>query len=211
MMSVMAYSCTSSCTIGSGYSLHCCQYVHTLLRYPSPLLIHVQMNMYMDLADIRVDSPPTKSYILHNFQPVTHGNQYTDPRALDVTSDDWPPDILFDAVYASALCKSWGSESFRTYMTSAWNDDFYGGLSEVQGGRAQISQTQQRNNNEGDKCYAWRDRLEEFLVRRDSRNDRRRDREMARLSRILFNTQNTERGRDKAVQSKVHEWLERSR
>jgi hypothetical protein len=172
----------------------------------------------MDLADIGVDSPPPmKSYILHNFQPMTHGSlsfhQYPNFKAPDVTSDDWPPDILFDAVYASALCKTWGSESFRTYMTSAWNDEFYGGLSKVQGERAKISQTQQCNDNEEDECYAWRDRREEFLLRRDFRRDRRKDRRMTNqvMSAPWLNRQNMEGARNKAIQSKVHEWLEGSR
>jgi hypothetical protein len=95
-------------------------------------------------------------------------------------------------------------------MTSAWNYEFYGGLSKVEGGQAEISQTQQCNDDEGDKCYAWRDRRDEFWMRQSERRERRKGRQMTRLDCVLFNTQKMS-ARDESAQSKVHEWLESSR
>ncbi|KAH7884807.1 hypothetical protein F5I97DRAFT_1505378 [Phlebopus sp. FC_14] len=48
------------------------------------------------------------------------------PRAVP-TDQDWPPTILFEVGYASALLRSWGVERlFIHHVSPAWDDDFYG-------------------------------------------------------------------------------------
>jgi hypothetical protein len=148
----------------------------------------------MDLTDI--NPPPTeKSYIVHDFKHPSYAFRSFCIRPfqpLHIASHDWPPDVLFDAVYASALCKSWGSESFRDYMTPAWNDDFYGRLSLVQG--------------EETKHYPPRDRVA-FLMRRAACTERRKSRDT--MARWGITSAEIDSICDRAVRRKVQEWLDK--
>jgi len=89
----------------------------------------------MTTSDIDLTAPEDKErYTVHLFLPE-------DPRSLGApdrvrsgsslrvpdTTDNWPPDILFDVVYAGAVLKHFSTPTLLDELTGSWKDTFYPG------------------------------------------------------------------------------------
>jgi len=92
-------------------------------------------------------------------------------------------------------------------MTPAWNEEFCGRLSEVQGEGSQTAQNQQCSDNERDQRYPRKDR-DEYRVRQGLRGERRKARNWPWFWGDRIPPQ-MKSAPDKAVETKVHDWLER--
>jgi len=87
----------------------------------------------MDTTDIDPIAPPQEERCTaQTFQ------LHPDPDALSSTlrsgaplrmshTPDWPPAILFDAVYASAVLYNFGTQEVKDALTKVWKDSFYPG------------------------------------------------------------------------------------
>ena len=89
----------------------------------------------MTTSDIDITAPPDEErYTAHLFLPE-------DPRSLGApdrvrsgsslrvpdTTDNWPPDILFDVVYAGAVLEHFSTPTLVDELTGSWKDTFYPG------------------------------------------------------------------------------------
>ena len=84
----------------------------------------------MTTADVELTSPPTeKKCIAHAFEPGRHflpGTTST-PLGSPVRISDtpqWPPAILFDAVYAGSLLHHFGTQELKDTLATTWEDVF---------------------------------------------------------------------------------------
>ncbi|KAF8070033.1 hypothetical protein FPV67DRAFT_1447890 [Lyophyllum atratum] len=107
-------------------------------------LIHVNMgkhvaflptpNFAMDTPDVDPTAPPgQKRCTAHLFEPSKPsllGGMGPPPSGSPLRisdSPDWPPAILFDAVYASAVLHHFGTQALKDKVTTTWTDTFYPG------------------------------------------------------------------------------------
>ena len=106
------------------------------------------------------NAPPGQSYILHDLRldpPALERNLIPQGRPLHISSQDWPPDILFDTVYAAAVMFTWGAGSnFKDHITPGWTKKFYGGKSKMEEEQTQAAQQQEQQSESRAKCYNLR-------------------------------------------------------
>jgi hypothetical protein len=114
-----------------------------------------------------VDTPSAdKSFITHDLTPAPLVWQRQPRSPLRIASEGWPPDILFDVVYASVVLNVWGAD-FASYTSPEWKKRFYGGtpVSMHDGGLNQIKEKQiqassseqrQQQNEDGEARYTQR-------------------------------------------------------
>ncbi|KAF5371991.1 hypothetical protein D9615_008140 [Tricholomella constricta] len=89
-------------------------------------------NFAMDTADIDPTAPPEgRRYTTHLFKPDTPfylGGRNKPPSGSPLRISDtpqWPPAILFDAVYAGAVLQHFGTETLKEEVAATWKDTFY--------------------------------------------------------------------------------------
>ncbi|TFK17474.1 hypothetical protein FA15DRAFT_710758 [Coprinopsis marcescibilis] len=106
------------------------KYTHAVLGTNVAFL--VTPNFAMTTADIDPNAPATeRRYTAHNFrlnEPA--GLSYAAPGTPLRTSDtpEWPPNILFDAVYAQAVLHQFGNRTLmERIMNATWNNNVYPG------------------------------------------------------------------------------------
>ncbi|TDL30151.1 hypothetical protein BD410DRAFT_780691 [Rickenella mellea] len=86
-------------------------------------------NFAMDTSDIDLTAQPGEiRYTAHLFE-------LSDPSALNgvtpgsslqmANTPDWPPSILFDAVYATTIVHHFGSPELKDVVAKTWKDTFY--------------------------------------------------------------------------------------
>jgi len=90
----------------------------------------------MTTTDIDPAAPcEERSYTAHLFSPdvlhnlgdpnrVRSGSPLRVPNTTDVT-DQWPPDILFDIVYAGAILHHFPAHALKGELSESWKDIFY--------------------------------------------------------------------------------------
>ena len=79
-----------------------------------------------------------------------------DPTLRISDNSDWPPAILFDAVYAGAVLAHFGTRAVKDHVSTAWKDIFYPGgviMTAAQAGhQADLDQrASEARRNEGQK------------------------------------------------------------
>ena len=88
----------------------------------------------MSTTDINPAAPSEeRRYTAHLFSPdVPHNLE--DPRVssgsplrVPDTTDQWPPDILFDIVYAGAILHHFSTRALKDELSKSWKDAFYPG------------------------------------------------------------------------------------
>jgi hypothetical protein len=91
-------------------------------------------NFAMDTSDINPTAPPEEErYTTHLFDPAERPSlgKETLPLGspLRICDDhtQWPPAILFDAVYASAVLHHFMPQTLKDDVTKTWNNIFYRG------------------------------------------------------------------------------------
>lgn len=84
----------------------------------------------MDTTDVDpTATPEEKWYTAHLFEPnqpyflAGLGAPSGTPLRISDTRD-WPPDILFDAVYAGAVLHKFGTQTLKDEVTATWKDTF---------------------------------------------------------------------------------------
>ncbi|TFK17470.1 hypothetical protein FA15DRAFT_577254, partial [Coprinopsis marcescibilis] len=103
------------------------KYTHAVLGTDVAFL--ATPNFAMTTADVDPNTPATeRRYTAHNFrlnEPAFLG--YAAPgtplRTLD--TPEWPPNILFDAVYAQAVLHQFGDRTLMDRINATWNSTFY--------------------------------------------------------------------------------------
>ncbi|KAI0298172.1 hypothetical protein B0F90DRAFT_1735556, partial [Multifurca ochricompacta] len=89
-------------------------------------------------------------------------------------SDDWPPAILFDAVYASAVLHHFGTDDFKDALSKFTKDTFYPkGETEIKDERA----------SEVERRQKW---VEERDARQEAQRGRRGETREELLDMLLF-------------------------
>ncbi|KAG1778334.1 hypothetical protein EV702DRAFT_1220110 [Suillus placidus] len=83
-------------------------------------------NVYMTSNDIDNLPPATSSLILHDLNtPVNAPKAYTsgipDGGLVRIAPHDWPPNLLFDVVFAEAMSRLWGLPGFVDQVIPAWS------------------------------------------------------------------------------------------
>ncbi|KAG1879122.1 hypothetical protein F4604DRAFT_1753160 [Suillus subluteus] len=83
-------------------------------------------NVYMTSDDINSRTPANSSLILHDLDPPEdlpqlHVLALPDGGRLRIAPHDWPPNLLFDVVFAEAMCRSWGLPGFVDQIIPAWS------------------------------------------------------------------------------------------
>jgi len=88
----------------------------------------------MTTTDIDPAAPSEeRRYVAHLFTPdvpYNLGNPNLlsgSPLRVPNTTDLWPPDILFDIVYAGAILKHFSTDSLKDELSKGWKDTFYPG------------------------------------------------------------------------------------
>ncbi|KAJ3516063.1 hypothetical protein NLJ89_g1358 [Agrocybe chaxingu] len=91
-------------------------------------------NFAMTTADIDLTAPPAvKACTTHLFQPdepTLLGGLGAPPSGSRLRISDnpeWPPPILFDAVYAGAVLHHFGTQTLKDEVAATWKDAFYPG------------------------------------------------------------------------------------
>lgn len=88
----------------------------------------------MDTADVdpaAIALPREKRYTTHLFLPgdtFLLGGLGAPPSGTPIQisdSPDWPPTILFDAVYASVVLQHFGTQTLKDVVSSTWDKVFY--------------------------------------------------------------------------------------
>ena len=64
---------------------------------------------------------PGKQYLLGDVTQTRPGSQLRVPN----TTDKWPPDILFDIVYAGAVLAHFSTPTLKDVVSKSWKDSFY--------------------------------------------------------------------------------------
>jgi hypothetical protein len=88
----------------------------------------------MSTTDINPAAPSEEQrYTAHLFSPDVPHN-LGDPRVssgsplrVPDTTDQWPPDILFDIVYAGAILHHFSTRALKDELSKSWKDAFYPG------------------------------------------------------------------------------------
>ena len=89
----------------------------------------------MDTSDVDFTLPPTEERCTtHLFEPDVR--YYLGDTTLPLGSPlhmsntpDWPPAILFDAVYASSVLHCFGAQALKDEGAAPWKEAFYGVMS----------------------------------------------------------------------------------
>ena len=88
----------------------------------------------MDTSDIDPTAPPAETrYTAHLFQPdertALENMALPLGSPLHISEDPtlWPPAILFDAVYATAVLVHFGAQAMKDEVTKTWKNSFYPG------------------------------------------------------------------------------------
>ncbi|KAF5371989.1 hypothetical protein D9615_008142 [Tricholomella constricta] len=94
-------------------------------------------NFAMDTADLDPNAPPEgRRYTTHLFKPDIPfflGGRNAPPSGSPIRISDtpqWPPAILFDAVYAGAVLQHFGTETLKEDVTAAWKETFLSSMTE---------------------------------------------------------------------------------
>ena len=66
---------------------------------------------------------PDEQYLLGDVTRVRSGSQLRVPN----TTDKWPPDILFDIVYAGVVLCHFSTPTLKDVLSKSWKDSFYPG------------------------------------------------------------------------------------
>ncbi|KAJ2917894.1 hypothetical protein MD484_g2508, partial [Candolleomyces efflorescens] len=85
-------------------------------------------NFALDTSDVDPVAPPAElRYTAHLFTPATpHYMGWPGSTSLRVSNEgEWPPAILFDAVYAGAVLHHFGAQELNEEISTTWNDAFY--------------------------------------------------------------------------------------
>jgi len=82
----------------------------------------------MNKDDVDLTAPPREKRLTAHIQtdvqlPAGLVSGTATRRISD--SPQFPPDILFDAIYASFILSHFGTESVRDRITAKWEDTFY--------------------------------------------------------------------------------------
>ncbi|KAF8063516.1 hypothetical protein FPV67DRAFT_1421234 [Lyophyllum atratum] len=91
-------------------------------------------NFAMDTADVDPTAPAGENRCTaHLFEPgepaffgVLSTTPFSSPLRISETPD-WPPAILFDAVYASTVLHHFGTQMLKDVLFATWKDTFYPG------------------------------------------------------------------------------------
>ena len=87
----------------------------------------------MDSSDAVPGADPSeRMYIIHPFVPLKSFNvagsclplPYPDS-ASSVSVSDWPPDVLFEAVYGAVVLHEFGAEAARARVAEVWEEMYY--------------------------------------------------------------------------------------
>ena len=82
----------------------------------------------MDSNDVVPDASPSEPmYITHLFQPL-HYPAFDSISGSRLTVSDaaqWPPQVLFDVVYASAVLHEFSAPHVRTRIAEIWDELYY--------------------------------------------------------------------------------------
>ena len=180
-------------------------------------------NEYMTSQDVS-NTLPERSYILHDLKP--QGPEPTPERHLiipqghpiRVSSQDWPPDILFDTIYASAAITMWGAGShFKDHVKSGWTENFYGGtpVDKHDGGKSHMKEEQAQATQQ--QQQQSESRAKRYELRRGRQVTEPDTLDIIMASQFLVHPHwafrmPTEQPEDtsESVQSRVQEWLETS-
>jgi hypothetical protein len=95
-----------------------------------------------------------KYFVVHDFEPMEDewGNGgICASRTIRAATSDFPPDVLFDAVYASVVSSAWGHESFNNYTRQTWLEEFYSGIPVPTHGDGGMSTLRENRMNASEK------------------------------------------------------------
>ena len=161
------------------------------------------------------NAPPGRSYILHDLrldQPGLQRDLIPKGRPLRISSQDWPPDILFDTVYATAVMFIWGAGSnFKDHITPGWKKKFYGEspVDKHDGGKSKMEERTQAAQR--------REQQSESRAKRYNLRSGRQTTDEPDILDMLLTAQylrscrtpsvKTEQDTSEPVRSKVQEWL----
>jgi len=93
----------------------------------------VTPNFAMTTADVDPTAPPTErrctAHVFDLGNPFVLGDPRLSSGSPIRISDtpEWPPAILFDAVYAGAVLHHFGTQKLEDAVAATWNDTFYPG------------------------------------------------------------------------------------
>ncbi|KAI1795013.1 hypothetical protein LXA43DRAFT_1091148 [Ganoderma leucocontextum] len=103
--------------------------LHKLLR--QTLAFMPAPNFAMDSSDVVPGADPSEPMcIIHLFEPLQAfdiaGARLSMPRPATATGkSDWPPPVLFEAVYGAVVLHEFGVEAAHARVTSVWEDLYY--------------------------------------------------------------------------------------
>ncbi|OBZ79022.1 hypothetical protein A0H81_00089 [Grifola frondosa] len=139
-------------------------------------------NFAMSTSDVGTVLPPdVNRWTVHDFKRAFHPQEVVEDRIhslcvphkqpLRVPADEsqWPPRVIFDAVYASTVARHFGHEDFAAFVRNHWQCRYYSG------GRA--------NAHGGGKAELYCQRTQkdktmtEHKEQREGRSNERHDRE----------------------------------
>ena len=121
----------------------------------------------MDTTDViyngNVVQEDTKRFSVHLFHTPSPDPRLTNGTPLRVPADmsTWPPDVLFDAVYASAILRHFGQHANLSSALALWEDRYY----------PLGAKQPKRHISEG----KYQTRIEQQSNQRDKRAERRLD------------------------------------
>ncbi|KAI1782248.1 hypothetical protein LXA43DRAFT_906375, partial [Ganoderma leucocontextum] len=104
--------------------------LHKLLRQKCRY-VRLTPNFAMDSSDVVPGADPSKPMcIIHLFEPLQvfdiAGARLSMPRPATGKSElDWPPPILFEAVYGAVVLHKFGVEAAHARVAEAWEDLYY--------------------------------------------------------------------------------------
>jgi hypothetical protein len=92
-------------------------------------------NFAMDTSDVDSTRPAReKKYTAHLFDPSKpsfFGDRALPsgtPLQVSANTSDWPPAILFDAVYASTVLHHFGAQTLKDKLAATWQDTYPNGI-----------------------------------------------------------------------------------
>jgi hypothetical protein len=126
-------------------------------------------NFAMDTSDVDLNAPAeVKRYSTHLFDPSDPSffgdSALPSGTPLRVSETfDWPPAILFDAVYASTVLHHFGVQTLKEELAATWQDTFYpdGIMNQAQADQQAITNaraaTMERKEMQVQECQARAD------------------------------------------------------
>ncbi|PPQ69501.1 LOW QUALITY PROTEIN: hypothetical protein CVT26_002847 [Gymnopilus dilepis] len=129
-------------------------------------------NFAMSTADVDPSLPAGEErFTAHLFKPQIENlvlGTASPPFGISLRvagRDDWPPAILFDAVYATAVLKHFGTQEFREKVFLTWKSTFYPDV-----GVGHIKTSRKSQTNRYTKLMRWKSKKREREAHFEARN-----------------------------------------